>query len=434
MKVDISSSTATEVVLDGRYRLGGLIGQGGTAAVYRGRDDVLGRDVAIKLFRTAPDSDDEAEQISDEVRFLAGLSHPNLVTVFDAGIDTVTLDRRAYLIMELLESPDLHRARSLAGSDAQYRLSEAEVTTIGVGIATALAHIHHRGIVHRDVKPANIRTGETGNRHRSAHPKLTDVGVAGFAERRQPDETGLFTGTAVYFSPEQVSGGALTAATDVYSLALVLLECLTGEVAFPGEAVPSAAARLHRRPHIPARLGHEWVELLTNMTDRAPAARPRAAEVAATLCTVAGLQTDIADRATETSAPTEKVRTVARPGSEDASTRLPSANPRPHTSPMTTVEGANASRPHVRWTGSRLHLPEEDETHRNRAEPIPGKRRVPRLARWAMVALIVAIAILTVATALALLPDTGGAPVDYPAVPAELGNRLEELQESVGRP
>lgn len=426
---------ATDVVLGGRYRLGALIGRGGMAAVYRAKDERLGRDVAIKLFGTAAGGGEEAEQIRNEVGVLAGLNHPNLVTVFDAGIETETgaSDRRAYLVMELIESRDLHRARQLARSNGQGRLSSTETTTIGIGVAKALAHIHNHGIVHRDVKPANILPGGASNRHRTGHPKLTDFGIAGLVQRRQPDETGQFPGTATYSSPEQASGGAITAATDIYSLALVLLECLTGEVAFPGAAVPSAAARLHRNPHIPTGLGRDWIKLLTIMTAHDPSARPTAVEVTAALRSIAGDQRGNGYQGTGTSAPTEQVSTITDTGSGQTPTRWSTEDPGPHTSPMSTVSGANASQPHPRWTGSRLYLPEEDETHRNHAGRTPGKRRPHRLLAWTVAALTLTIAIIAVLTALTLIPDSAPPPVDYPAVPAELGNSLEDLQESINR-
>ncbi|GAB3528341.1 hypothetical protein GCM10027402_30050 [Arthrobacter monumenti] len=356
------------------------------------------------------------------------------MTVFDAGVETDVLDGRAYLIMELVDGPDLHRKLSLHSSSRQGRLSGAETAAIGLGIATALTHIHRHGTVHRGVKPANILIGGTGNRQRAMQPKLADAGIAALTQRRGPQK-GEFNGTAAYFSPEQAAGEVITAAADIYSLALVLFECLTGEVSYTGEAVPSATGSPHGRPHIPATLGHEWVELLTVMTDRDPAARPTSVEVAAALRAFSGHQADDGDRAMAMSAPTELVRTIPDSGSVGATPTggSPSENRSPQTSSMPTVSGTNALQPASGWTGSRLDLPEEDEHRRNHPGRTPAKRRSRRPVRWLIIALIVAIALMAGATALTLTPDTGSSPVDYPAVPGELGPHLENLQESVQR-
>ncbi|WP_155852798.1 serine/threonine-protein kinase, partial [Arthrobacter sp. H14] len=259
------------------------IGQGGMATVYQARDEALGREVAIKLFRSDATDADEINRQQGEVRVLAGLNHPNLVIVFDAGTDTSRLEPRTYLVMELIRGTDLHRLRRRSDLGEESKLSQQEVATMGTGLADALAYIHTEGVVHRDVKPANILLGGGDRRHRTDQPKLTDFGIARLVDSARLTATGQSMGTATYFSPEQAQGLAITPACDVYSLGLVLLECLTGRVAFPGPAVASAAARVHRDPEIPASLGRGWVELLTAMTARNPADRPSSGDVAAAL-------------------------------------------------------------------------------------------------------------------------------------------------------
>ncbi|WP_162150450.1 serine/threonine-protein kinase, partial [Arthrobacter sp. H5] len=243
---------ASFVILGGRYKLGTPIGQGGMASVYQARDEVLGREVAVKLFRAGVIGDDETDRQQSEARVLAGLSHRNLVTVFDVGTDTATLHPQTYLVMELVQGEDLHRARYNAS------LTEEETAAMGAGVADALAYIHGRDIVHRDVKPANILLGGRGDVQRARNPKLTDFGIARLMDGARLTATGQSIGTAAYLSPEQAEGISVTPASDVYSLGLVLLECLTGDAAFPGPAAASAAARLYRGPPIPAALSNGW--------------------------------------------------------------------------------------------------------------------------------------------------------------------------------
>jgi hypothetical protein len=174
--------------------------------------------------------------------------------------------------MELVEGP------SLAQRLATGPLAPDEAASIGAGLAAALAHVHANGIVHRDVKPANVLLTPTGA------AKLADFGVARMMnERSDLTGTGRTIGTAAYLAPEQVAGQPVTGATDVYALGLVLLESMTGQRAYPGTPTEAALARLHHRPLIPVSLGAEWVHLLDAMTATDPAERPEAAAVAARL-------------------------------------------------------------------------------------------------------------------------------------------------------
>jgi hypothetical protein len=265
---------ADPTVLGGRYVLGELLGSGGMARVFRARDTVLGRDVAIKVFRQDGLLPHGEVRRGGEVRLLAALSHPGLVTVFDAGRDdSDPFAPFSYLTMELVEGTTL--ARVLDSGP----LPPLRVASLGSQVAGALAYVHERGIVHRDIKPANLLMGGAD----ASVAKLTDFGVARMVDSTRLTVDGTTLGTANYLSPEQATSSDVTPASDVYSLGLVLLECLTGSVAFPGHGVAAAVARLHRDPLIPSWLGDDWVALLTSMTARSPGGRPSAGEVAVRL-------------------------------------------------------------------------------------------------------------------------------------------------------
>jgi serine/threonine protein kinase len=238
------------------------------ADVYRARDELLGRDVALKVFRRELATEDDLRRQQSEIRLLATLSHPSLVTLFDA---VPGADGRGVLVLEFVDGPDL-------GSRLHAGLEPTALAAIGADVARALDYIHHRGVVHRDVAPANILLPAAERSGVGA--KLTDLGIARLVDDAKVTGTGMVVGTAGYMSPEQVRGDAVGDATDVYSLGLVLLEGLTGRREFPGSAVESAAARLSRDPVVPEHLHAEWRELLRAMTAREAADRPSAETVA----------------------------------------------------------------------------------------------------------------------------------------------------------
>lgn len=277
---DVVNKPTTELVLGGRYRLSELVGRGAAAGVYRGRDEALGREVAVKLFnRHCADSDLIARQQA-EIRILASLNHPSLVTLFDAGAESPESGgERAYVVMEYVAGPDLRTLIRTAPPSTE------QVATIGADLASALDYVHSHGVIHRDVKPGNVllfRPAATaGTTHWRA--KLADFGIARMLEEERLTVTGKTVGTAAYLSPEQALGEALTGASDVYSLGLVLLECFTGHVEFPGNQVESGIARLQRNPVIPETLSRAWQQVLASMTARRPEDRPSPADVSAQL-------------------------------------------------------------------------------------------------------------------------------------------------------
>ncbi|POH71227.1 hypothetical protein C3B59_01065 [Cryobacterium zongtaii] len=235
--------------LRGRYRLVELIGRGGEGSVYRARDETLGRDVAVKVFEASATTEKDIRRQEDEVNLLASLSHHSLVTLLDAGVDRTDAARpRVFFVMELVTGADL-KVQLERGT-----LTARQIAHIGYDLAEGLQYIHHRGVVHRDVKPANILLVDYNHGGARYRAKLTDFGIAlvGAIDRRDPDA--VTTGTAAYLSPEQTRGQTLGSASDIYSLGLVLLECFTRTLAFPGDPIPSALARLRNDPSVPVAL------------------------------------------------------------------------------------------------------------------------------------------------------------------------------------
>ncbi|MBG6216735.1 serine/threonine protein kinase [Arthrobacter sp. CAN_A6] len=269
-----------DVLLAERYQTTTLLGVGGAASVYRAVDRNLCRDVAIKIFNPTTSDDDDYRRQHTETMLLSTLNHPGLVTLHDAGMYE-DADGRAsgFLVMELIDGEDLRKLLKKGP------LQAAEVAQVGADLADALAYIHAQGVVHRDVKPANILMFHSGDNDTRMYPKLTDFGIARMVDATMATATGATIGTANYLSPEQAQGGAVDGSSDIYSLGLVLLECLTGEKAFPGPIVEAALARLLRDPGVPLWLGPDWVELLTLMTARNPLERPSAHDVALLLRT-----------------------------------------------------------------------------------------------------------------------------------------------------
>jgi serine/threonine protein kinase len=233
------------------------------AEVYRAYDLRLERPVAIKRFTGTPDALDR-RRFDDEARLLAGLSHPGLVVVYDAG---QFRDSR-YLVMRLVDGPTLHATLDRGP------LTVDKTAALAGRLLPTLAYVHTRGIVHRDIKPSNILIGLDGE------PYLADFGLARLIDGDRITRSGEIVGTAAYLAPEQVRGRPATPASDVYSLGLVLLQCLTGRQEYQGSQAEAALARLTRDPEIPDGLPAPVALLLADMTHQDPARRPSAAECA----------------------------------------------------------------------------------------------------------------------------------------------------------
>nr|WSX53433.1 protein kinase [Streptomyces sp. NBC_00974] len=251
-----------DALLGGRYRLLSLIGSGGTADVFRGVDQLLGREVAVKVFREGAETV-TADRFCDEARTLARLSHRALVTVYDAGRHA----QGAFMVTELIRGVTL-RTRLDAGP-----LSPVQVTRLGAEISSALDHVHAHGIIHHDVKPSNVLLHEDGS------PHLADFGLSRTVYDQSHGAPDSLVGTLAYMAPEQLLGRGASTASDIYALGVTLLEALTGCRAHQGEPVEVATADLLHPPRIPEGLPGHLGRVLTAMTHQDPQARPDAAAV-----------------------------------------------------------------------------------------------------------------------------------------------------------
>jgi len=249
-------------ILSGRYETGERLGSGGMSNVYKATDRILERTVAVKIL---------AEHLSDDERFVARfrrealavakLIHPNIVQVYDTGVD----DGRHYIVMEYVSGR--------SGAQILQRHGPVDPTTaaeIGIQACAGLDYAHRRGIIHRDVKPGNLMVtgGPVGGGEMTV--KLTDFGIARAIEQTRITQVGSVVGTAAYLSPEQVRGEEATPATDVYALGVVLYQFLTGRLPYEGSSLAELAVRQqNEKPLSPTTYNDEVPETLSAAVLRA---------------------------------------------------------------------------------------------------------------------------------------------------------------------
>jgi eukaryotic-like serine/threonine-protein kinase len=260
------SRVAEMRVLAGRYRLVKLLGRGGFSEVWQAEDSLLGRAVAVKLFTAPAGQADLVARFHREARTVAGLRHPNVVVVFDAGVDRDV----PYVVMELLAGPSLDGLLALRGPlPAGLALGYAEQAAAG------LAAAHAVGVVHRDIKPGNLVLDSDGT------VKVVDFGIASMAwASTSLTASGVTLGTPAYLSPEQAAGRPPGPRSDLYALGCVLYALLTGNPPFTGDhPVATAAQHLNatappvhdRRPGLPPVIDQLVATLLAkNPEDRPP--------------------------------------------------------------------------------------------------------------------------------------------------------------------
>jgi len=273
-----------------RYRLERPLGHGGMASVYLGRDTELDRPVAVKLLaENAAGDDGLRERFVREARIAARLSHPNVVSVYDAGQE----DGRPYIVMECVEGETLSELLARRG-----RLPPPEARDLALQAARGLAHAHAAGLVHRDIKPQNLLLREDGTL------KIADFGIARAAEGTALTQAGTVLGTAAYLAPEQALGEEVGPAADVYSLGAVLYELLTGRPPYEFDSLADLADKQRRHAITPVRelapdVPPDLEDVVMRCLARKPAYRPE------------NLEEELAPRAPEP--PTERLRTPRQP-------------------------------------------------------------------------------------------------------------------------
>ena len=377
-----------------RYEMRSRIATGGMGEVWRAEDSVLGREVAVKVLKSEFAGDATFRtRFETEARHAASLHHPNIATVFDYG-ENESEDGgapRPYLVMELVEGrplSDLIRPdRPMAPEKVRDLVSQA---------AGALAQAHAQGIVHRDVKPANMLVTPAGQ------VKVTDFGIARAADGVALTTTGEVVGTPYYLSPEQAQGRPATPASDVYALGVVLFECLTGARPF-AHASGVATALAHVRepvPDLPADIPADLAEVTRRALAKDPADRyPDAAAMAAALGVPASSLTPVP---------------AAAPVDQPTQVMAAETSVLPPVAPVTPVSPAS-------------YTPPRDDD--------PGRSRRSGLPRWWPVA---AVLVLALVVAVVYLFSRGGADPTGPSAPSSSATTGATHQiradDYVGRP
>ncbi|WP_278833710.1 Stk1 family PASTA domain-containing Ser/Thr kinase [Mitsuokella multacida] len=257
-------------ILDQRYELEELIGGGGMADVYKARDCLLNRPVAVKILHEEFKQDKEfVDKFQREAQAAARLSHPNIVNIYDVGV----ADGDHYIVMEYVPGRTLKDRIRQEG-----HLSVSESLRVAREIAEALAHAHANNLVHCDIKPHNILMMADG------HAKVADFGIARAVTESTMTYSGNVIGSVHYFSPEQAKGTMITPKSDVYSLGVVLYEMLTGKLPFTGDNPVSIAVKHLQEEPVPVRQIDPAIPpvveaIVSKAMSKDPAMRPTSAEL-----------------------------------------------------------------------------------------------------------------------------------------------------------
>ena len=398
-------------LLAGRYRLGDQIGAGGFARVHAGTDERLQRPIAVKVLdaRVIADADPSAiDRFRRESRTAASITHPNAVATFDAGEDDDTL----FMVMELVDGPTLASHLARRGG----RLDQDEAFAVIDQVLAALEVAHRNGVVHRDVKPANILLTADGD------AKLADFGIARRFDELEAVVTsaGLVLGTPRYLAPEQVRGEPVGPAADVYAVALIAVETLSGTV--PLERDTPAATSVARRSQPALDLGALCPDLRPQIADvlqRALAADPGER---------------IAD-AGELRGELRRALGAAPPGPPDVDhgSTPPAAGPAPAT---TVIARADATEIHV----AAIDAEEPGDRDRTRAMRVPRRPGARVVGAVAVLVLVGALAVLGLQRddlselAAGSVGEVGpGEVVPGFAVSADIWGVIEQLESDPGR-
>ncbi|WP_394361966.1 protein kinase [Amycolatopsis sp. SB7-3] len=261
-----------ERALGSRYRLGDLLGRGAMGQVFAGTDQG-GHEFAFKILRSDLTGDpDVVARFLQERSILVGLRHPNLVPVHDLVVEGETVA----IVMESVHGGDLRTWLNATGT-----LLPSEVARTGAGIASALAEVHHAGVVHRDVKPENVLMDDSGSER---IPRLTDFGISRLANSSDVGRSSLLAGTPQYVAPELAEGEEATAAADLYSLGIVLYELCCGVTPFAGRSMLQVV-RQHAEyePGRPDGIPDQLWDMISWLLAKGPRARPQSAKQVATM-------------------------------------------------------------------------------------------------------------------------------------------------------
>ena len=410
------------VLLAERYELLRRVGHGGMGQVWEALDTLLGRRVAVKTVLLEDSTDAElSARVFREASATAQLSHPDIVTVHDAGMDEeAPAGPTAFIVMELLEGMNL---RDLLAERGTLPLGEA--LRIGADVASALAASHEIGVVHRDIKPANILVD--GRR-----VTVVDFGIAALTRSADPTivRPGSTLGTAAYMAPEQAASQPVGPASDVYSLGCVLFTLLSGEPPFSGAHFLAVLQQhaFEAPPLLSDRCGapDAVTDFLDRMLAKDPAVRPSATEVAETLTYLAAVHDPADDVATPASAPSPGVPSpgalspqspsAASPqpagGESDSTREIPSL---PAARPAATLPPAAAAAPLPPATPPpatpRPAAPPSSAPHPTAGTPdasvtgaLPAWHRRPGNGNWILlaVAVIVLVAVLAIVFSLGM--------------------------------
>ena len=275
-----------------RYRLVEKLGTGGMSEVWRGYDEILGRDVAIKVLAPRLAGDDAFRaRMRQEALAAASLCHPHITSIFDFGESPVGFSRAGgdlavpFVVMELNDGEPVG-ARVRRDGPMAWR----DAVTLAAEVASALATAHACGVVHRDITPANVMVTRSG-------AKVVDFGISALVGQRDAAPDGSLLGTPAYLAPERLGGVDVSPATDVYALGVLLYRTLTGRLPWPAENTTEALrAHLYAEPEpMPALPGLPPIvaDLCLRCLEKAPEDRPQAAELAIRLGAVVGLQPNV---------------------------------------------------------------------------------------------------------------------------------------------
>lgn len=391
-------------VIAGRYRLDALIGEGGMASVWRGTDLSLSREVAIKVLREEVAAQPDAvARFRREAHAAAKLNHPNIVQIYDTGVDGAI----HYIVMEYLPEPDLKK------SIADWApLPEQKVIDVAAQCCRALSYAHRNGIVHRDVKPHNILFTADGR------AKLSDFGIAAAVGTGGTAPGGVVLGSAHYISPEQVQGSPAGQHSDLYSLGCAMYEALTGRTPYEGETEAEIAAKhLRERPPPPRSANPALSPSIEFVVNKA-----MAREVSQRYRTADEMLTALA----KLSAGEELDRTGVLPAPEGATAILQPAAPPSEPAP-----------PPVRSARDEMEVepPTGARTTKAPAESAPVLRPPPepKPSAWGIAATVVIglAALLVVAwlVKIAFYPGEAGKKVQVPMVRGEPLSRAREALE-----